>query len=332
MKAFLLLACVGVHSVLASVPRMVLYWGQNGYGARDPDQSKWEKDLATTCKENPQYDALVLSFAISFVRTRNADSNLPELNFAFHCDTPYDAQNPFLLKCDQMAEGIKTCQSLGKKVLLSLGGAAGSYGFISDAEAQKFAQTAWDVFLGGSSQYRPFGNVSLDGVDLDIEGGSATGYGAFVKALRSIVDSNEKGRYFISGAPQCVFPDAYLGPGTGKALTEAASSFDYLSVQFYNNYCAYTNPSMFQSSWNQWQSLHGSSGVKILVGLPASSLAAGSGFIDRNQLPTLLNVVKRSPAFGGIMLWDVSYDQNNVQGGQKFSAYAKSLIGNAELE
>ena len=35
---------------------------------------------------------------------------------------------------------------------------------------------------------------------------------------------------------QCVYPDAYLGPGNGKALTEAAKDFTWINVQFYNNY------------------------------------------------------------------------------------------------
>lgn len=71
---------------------------------------------------------------------------------------------------------IKTCQSKGVKIILSLGGAAGSYGFTSDAQGQTFAQTIWDMFGGGSSTYRPFGDSVIDGVDLDIEGGPSTGY------------------------------------------------------------------------------------------------------------------------------------------------------------
>lgn len=59
---------------------------------------------------------------------------------------------------------------------MSLGGAAGSYGFSSDAQGQTFAQTIYNMFGAGSSQYRPFGDAQIDGVDLDIEGGSATGY------------------------------------------------------------------------------------------------------------------------------------------------------------
>ena len=75
-------------------------------------------------------------------------------------------------------------------------------GFTDDSEAQSFADQIWNVFLGGSDDNRPFGSVVLDGylsvdnfrymtlihydsVDLDIEGGSETGYAAFITQLRT---------------------------------------------------------------------------------------------------------------------------------------------------
>jgi chitinase len=304
---------------------MVVYWGQNGYGSRNPDTNTWEKSLAATCTENPQYDAVVLSFAISFLRTRNGNPNLPELNFAGHCETPFDATNPFLLKCDQIAADIQTCQSLGKKVLISLGGASGAYSFVSDQEGAAFAQTAWDIFLGGSSQYRPFGNSTLDGVDLDIEGGSYVGYSAFVKTIRSLMEAGTPGKYIISGAPQCPFPDAYLGPGyAGRALYDVGNLFDYVNVQFYNNFCGAGFGQAFQDSWASWVTLSQQAGLKIVVGLPASPLA-GSGYVDPSALPAVVNSVKGSSAFGGLMFWDVSFDQNTNINGVKYSAFARTL-------
>ena len=71
---------------------------------------------------------------------------------------------------------IKTCQSKGIKVILSLGGASGSYGFDSDSQAKTFADTLWNLFGGGSAEDRPFGDTEIDGIDLDIEGGQPTGY------------------------------------------------------------------------------------------------------------------------------------------------------------
>lgn len=68
-----------------------------------------------------------------------------------------------------MAQDIKTCQGLGKKVLLSLGGAVGSTAFSSTSQAQSFATKLWDLFgagTGESSEMKPFGDVTVDGFDL----------------------------------------------------------------------------------------------------------------------------------------------------------------------
>jgi chitinase len=50
-------------------------------------------------------------------------------------------------------------------VTLSIGGATGDVGFTSDSQAKEFADTIWNLFLGGSSSMRPFGDATLDGYD-----------------------------------------------------------------------------------------------------------------------------------------------------------------------
>ena len=110
---------------------------------------------------------------------------------------------------------------------ISLGGATGAAGFTSDSQASQFATTIWNLFLGGSSSTRPFGSAVLDGyvlrpwylvglylpynsVDLDIEGGSTQYFTTFVNQLRTLMNAGSK-QYYITGSPQCPFPDAYLG-------------------------------------------------------------------------------------------------------------------------
>ena len=84
---------------------------------------------------------------------------MPGLNFAFHCEKPMSQEYPFLLRCPKIEAGIKECQRAGKKVLLSLGGATGGYGFSSDGEAKLFADRVWNLALGGNKlrSIRPFG-------------------------------------------------------------------------------------------------------------------------------------------------------------------------------
>jgi chitinase len=306
---------------------LAVYWGQNGWGAGHNDQSTWEKPLADTCAAHPEYDIVILSFATQLAHTRNQPSGqsfVPELNFANHCETPYDAQNMYLLKCDDIAAGVRACQAAGKKVLISIGGSTGSAGFQSDDEAKMAATASWNIFLGGDGPIRPFADATLDGVDLDIEGGGVVGYAAYAKALRALMDASGR-KYYITGAPQCPYPDAFLGPAAGRALGDAPGAFDFVFVQFYNNYCGYGTPASFRDTFAMWKSLAGS-GPKVLVGLPATTGAAGSGFVPRATLPMLVNDVKGDPAFAGIMLWDVSNDQNSAEGGTTYGAYAKSLL------
>lgn len=62
-----------------------------------------------------------------------------------------------------MQDDIIGCQKRGKVLTISLGGATGGVGFQSDDQAESFADTIWNLFLGGSSDMRPFGSAILDG-------------------------------------------------------------------------------------------------------------------------------------------------------------------------
>ena len=68
-----------------------------------------------------------------------------------------------LPNCGFLASAIQTCQNKGKIALISLGGGGANPSFSSDSQAQQFADTLWNIFLGGSSNTRPFGSAVLDG-------------------------------------------------------------------------------------------------------------------------------------------------------------------------
>lgn len=120
-----------------------------------------------------------------------------------------------LPNCQGLAADIQACQARGKIITLSLGGATGAAVFSSDAQASTFADTIWNLFLGGSSSTRPFGNAVLDGyvfiwdycfwllttfdsIDLDIEGGSSAGYPAFITRLQSHTNGASKKYVVVS--------------------------------------------------------------------------------------------------------------------------------------
>ena len=65
--------------------------------------------------------------------------------------------------CSFIASDIETCQSKGKIVTISLGGATGAASFTSADQASAFGDTIWNLFLGGTRSTRPFGSAVLDG-------------------------------------------------------------------------------------------------------------------------------------------------------------------------
>jgi len=218
--------------------------------------------------------------------------------------------------------------------LLSFGGAEGTYGFSTDTEATTFADTVWNMFLGGNGAIRPFGSAILDGIDLDIESGSTTGYAAFIQGLRNYFATAPK-NYYISSAPQCPFPDDLLGPGSGTALQTAW--FDYVWVQFYNNYCGlnyYSKGEFNFATWGSWaQETSVNPNVKVFIGAPASSQAAGEGYVALATLETIIASVLSSSyanTFGGIMLWDTSNSDLNNNFGGSIGSYLHSMDVAAE--
>ncbi|KAJ2802638.1 Chitinase 2 [Coemansia guatemalensis] len=263
----------------------VSYYGQNS--ARN------QKSLGEYCKDATE-DLIVLAFMNGFPNIL--------LNFANACETTFDGST--LLHCPSMAKDIEYCQSQGKAVILSMGGASGAYGFGSESDGTQFADTVWNMFMKGNAAQRPFDDAVLDGIDLDIEGGGGTGYVSFIEQLRSHYSSDTSKKYYIAAAPQCPYPDAYLGSTLNSAW------FDMVYVQFYNNFCglnAYPNWFNFED-WDNWAKKNSiNKDVKVYIGAPGSPSAASSGYVDGSTLTSIYNNVRsKYSSLGGIMTWDVS--------------------------
>ncbi|KAK9463695.1 glycoside hydrolase superfamily, partial [Lipomyces oligophaga] len=288
---------------------VAVYWGQASAGSQER--------LSSYCQDS--VDIVILAFLTTFF----SSDDLPEINFASACSDTFSGTS--LLECDTIAEDIKTCQSAGKKVLLSLGGASGSYGFTGDDQAIEFADTLWSIFGAGSgAEYRPFGDAIVDGFDLDIENGNSVGYAAFATQMRNNYNG---GDYYLSAAPQCPFPDASIGDALDNAW------FDFVFIQFYNNYCAVTAPDQFNydSDWMGW--LSGTSlnrDAKLFVGVPGSSSAAGSGYATPSELQTVVSAISDKSALGGVMIWDASQCTQNMIDGASFVSAVKDMLSDID--
>ncbi|XP_061342002.1 acidic endochitinase-like [Gastrolobium bilobum] len=261
---------------------IAVYWGQNTN----------EGSLADACNTG-NYQFVNIGFLSTFGNGQN-----PQLNLAGHCD-------PSSNGCTGLSSDIKGCQGKGIKVLLSLGGGAGSYSLNSADEATQLANYLWNNYLGGQSNSRPLGDAVLDGIDFDIEAGGDQHWDELASALNGF---SQQKKVYLAAAPQCPFPDAHLDSAIKTGL------FDYVWVQFYNNaQCQYTsgNTNNLISAWNQWTS---SQAKQVFLGVPASQAAAPSGgFIPADVLTSqVLPAIKGSPKYGGVMIWD---RYNDVQNG-----------------
>jgi len=151
LTSFLLTATI-LAALLATCHAggIAIYWGQND----------GEASLSETCASS-NYKFVIIAFVYKFGKGQT-----PELDLASHCD-------PSSGGCKGLSEDINLCQRRGIKVLLSIGGAVGSYGLTSEGDARDVAAYLWNSYLGGTSSFRPLGDAVLDGIDFDIELGGA---------------------------------------------------------------------------------------------------------------------------------------------------------------
>ncbi|XP_047319263.1 acidic endochitinase-like [Impatiens glandulifera] len=283
----LVLSSFLMHLSSSKAGQIAIYWGQNGN----------EGTLAQTCATG-KYDIVNLAFLATF-----GDGRQPMVNLAGHCD-PY-TNDPYSNPCSNLSSNITSCQSKGVKVILSIGGGAGAYSLGSATDAAQVATYLWDNFFGGKSTTRPLGEAILDGIDFDIEQGNGQYWDVLAKTLAGYSRKGKK--IYLTAAPQCPFPDAWIGGALKTGL------FDYVWVQFYNNPpCQYISGNLtnLQESWKVWTSIVPAK--KIFLGLPAASDAAGSGFIPATDLMSkVLPAIKGSNKYGGVMLWSKYYDDQS---------------------
>jgi chitinase len=249
---------------------------------------------------------------------------------------------------------IKTCQANGKKILLSLGGGtAGGFYVASQASAVAFADFLWGAFGPQKSDWvnagqpRPFGDVVIDGFDFDIEANPSEvstplgfGWADMANELRRLF-ALETGTYYLSVAPQCIVPDANLA----DALSGAP--FDFVFVQFYNTPICSARAGLDHTygqtanggqptdisfdAWVSWVlSNSANPTAKIYMGLPAAPGAANDAamYLDLADAQNLTDKFqsKYPSIFGGVMLWEATFSEQNQINNQSYAANMKSIL------
>ncbi len=287
----------GGNPKAASGKSLAVYWGASA--------ASGSLSLGSLCQDK-NIDIVILAFLDAF----NGGST--------HIAVGNDCSGT--QSCPTLANDIAICQGLSKKVMLSIGGAAAaSLSFTSDDQAKGAANTLWNSYGGGTGGSRPFGDIKLDGFDIDSENKITTGWTAFVTALRSAMSQDKSRQYYISGAPQCPIPDASIP-------LDAMKQMDMVWVQFYNNPGCNIGTTGFLDSFKQWSAQLGS-GPKLYIGAPGAS-PAGSGYLEPAAMATAIQGASKAGInnFGGVMLWDGPLAKNNAAGGKTYLDVVKGAL------
>jgi chitinase len=297
----LILASVSPALAVFDISRndnVALYWGQNSAQDKSLDpQGPPQQRLSAYCDDS-SVDIILLSFLVAM----HGPGGEPELNFSNqgcdHSTTP--------ITCPTIEADIKYCQTRGVTIMLSIGGAASKEpGYADTSDAIEAGEKIWAMF--GPDQYipgliRPFGSAVVDGFDLDFEHpvSHVVAFGTTLSdAGKNYTKKYGGKRFYMSAAPECPLPP----PKPSVDATISNVPLDILFVQFYNN-----APCDFRLRQNlqQWHDFAFKQGMVFFAGLPASELAAKSGYVPPDSFSTLTTEAKGLSSFRGAMLWDAS--------------------------
>ncbi|KAJ3025844.1 UNVERIFIED_CONTAM: Chitinase 1 [Siphonaria sp. JEL0065] len=155
-----------------------------------------EEPLATVC-QTTKYNIIHIKGILSYATVN------PGIDFNNHCSFPLNAFRNWpsvsknglsLLDCAaSVGKDIATYQTLGKKIVLVIDPleymSTNTSALPNGADI--VAKNIWDLFLGGTSPYRPFGqNVVVDGLDIHIWNNNNNGTLDLAKNLKTLMGSN----------------------------------------------------------------------------------------------------------------------------------------------
>ncbi|OIK05176.1 chitinase [Streptomyces monashensis] len=215
---------------------------------------------------------------------------------------------------DQFKADIKAKQAAGKKVVISIGGQNGTVSISDSTSATNFA----------NSVYALMQTYGFDGVDIDLENGLDATY--MTQALRAL-SAKAGSSLVLTMAPQTIDMQS-----TSNAYFQTALNVkDILTVvnmQYYNSGSmlgcdgkVYSQGSVdFLTALACIQLQGGLSPSQVGLGLPASTSAAGSGYVSPTVVNNALDCLtagtncgsfkpsKTYPDLRGAMTWSTNWD------------------------
>lgn len=160
-----------------------------------------------------------------------------------------------------------------------------------------------------------------------------------IQKLRSYFAGAEK-QYIITGAPQCVVPDANMGNMI------AATQFDVIWVQYYNtpqcsardwatanpNYLSTKTeePSGFSyAAWADFLVGTASANAQLYIGIPGAPVTADlttDYYLNTTELSGLVQAYYCQKNFGGVMIWDATSAENSVGRNRTYYQAVKDIL------
>lgn len=218
---------------------------------------------------------------------------------------------------DQLAADVATLHSRGQKVILSVGGQNGTISVGDDTAAANFANSVYGIM-------QKFG---FDGVDIDLENGvNPTEMGSALHQLAGKAGSG----LVVTLAPQTIDMLSPQASYFQLALT-IKDILTSVNTQYYNsgtmNGCdgnVYSQGSVDFITAQACTALqNGLDPGQVGVGLPASSSAAGSGYVDPSVANNALDCLSAGtgcgsfkppstwPGVRNVMTWSINWDSAN---------------------
>ncbi|ELS56210.1 chitinase [Streptomyces viridochromogenes] len=215
---------------------------------------------------------------------------------------------------DQFKADVRAKQAAGKKVVISVGGERGTVTVNDSASAASFANSVYSLM-------RTYG---FDGVDIDLENGLNATY--MTQALRSL-SAQAGSSLIITMAPQTIDMQSTSNSYFRTALN-IKDILTVVNMQYYNSGSmlgcdgkVYSQGSVdFLTALACIQLEGGLAPSQVGLGLPASTRAAGSGYVSPSVVNSALDCLTRGTGCGsfkpsrtypdlrGAMTWSTNWD------------------------
>jgi chitinase len=292
---------------------------------------------------------------VPFIKLRDVNSNWDVINVSFAEPVTVNSTDgrmkfvvtgPNYTTADFKAD-IKTLQSRGKKIVLAIGGYAGTFSLANAAAATQFAND-----IKGFVNDYGFDGIDIDteqesvyfnsGADPDFKNPVSPTVVNLISCIRQIVNSYGA-NFILSWAPETFYfqmGKQWYGGATGTGANHRAGVYipmiyalrdktTYVQAQLYNSmamqgpdgamYDMGTVPGIvamcklaidgFNVGGNAAYHFPGLRPDQVVIGVPASQGAAGSGQISNSGLQQAFSQLKTSyPSLRGIMAWSINWD------------------------